>query len=76
MAYRVIAQKKIYKYVLLTLDHDVFKTPDTRCLINGEVYFLVYYHETPMPGVKPRHNKIVIEGDGDYLNAIVDFETE
>ena len=74
MVYRVIAQKKIHQYVLLTLDQDVFKAPNTPCLINGNPYSLVYYHETPMPGVKPSHNKIAIEGDGDFLDAIVVFK--
>ena len=74
--YRVTAQTNIHQYTILTLDHDVYKSPSTPCFINGEVYYLVYYHVTPMPGAKPTHNKIVIEGDGDYLNAIVDFEKE
>lgn len=76
MVYRVIAQKKIHQYMLLTLDQDVYKAPNTPCLVNGDPYSLVYYHETPMPGVKPNHNIIAIEGDGNFLNAIVDFEIE
>ena len=76
MVYHIISQRKIHQYMLLTLDQEVFKAPNTPCLINGEPYSLVYYHETPTPGVKPRHNKIAIEGDGDFLDAVVVFEIE